>query len=143
MPRPRKGRHVQCLPVTSAWRPAEAAAGTETIVLTIDEFEAIRLKDEQGMEQGACAAEMQVSRQTFQRILSSARLKLAAMLVAGSALRIEGGDYRLSPGRHRCPSCHREFVVSDAEVEAAHCPHCRRHADGCSPSGRGCGGGIA
>jgi predicted DNA-binding protein (UPF0251 family) len=61
------------------------------VVLTLDEIEAIRLADSEGLYQEAAAASMNVSRQTFGRIVQSARGKVADILSQGKALRVEGG----------------------------------------------------
>jgi len=59
--------------------------------LTIDQYEAIRLADSEGLDQVEAARRMGISRQTFGRILQSARKKVALFLTHGTALRIEGG----------------------------------------------------
>lgn len=140
MPRPKKGRYVECLPAVAAFRPVDAVASAgsprsegvdepggkpteDEVVLTVEEFEAIRLRDMEGLDQDVCAARMQISRQTFQRILASARRKLACMLTRGLALRIAGGEFRLGPGHYRCPQCHREFDIN-AQGYQHGCPHC-------------------
>jgi predicted DNA-binding protein (UPF0251 family) len=64
----------------------------DEVVLALDEFEAIRLADLDGLYQEKAAAEMQVSRPTFSRIIESAHRKVADALVHGKALRIEGGS---------------------------------------------------
>lgn len=63
----------------------------EEVVVTLDEFESVRLADFQGMQQAEAAQRMGVSRPTFGRIVNSARRKIADALVNGKALRIEGG----------------------------------------------------
>ena len=62
----------------------------EEVVLGLDEFEAIRLKDSVGLGQEECAARMDLAQSTFQRILTNARVKLATALVEGKAIRIGG-----------------------------------------------------
>ena len=64
-------------------------------ILTIDEFETIRLVDYEGFSQEKCGAKMNVSRATAQRIHRSARRKMAAALGEGCPLRIEGGEYKI------------------------------------------------
>lgn len=94
--RPRIHRVVEGEPMHSVFKPAGMPmAALEEIVLTVEQFEAIRLKDLEGLEQEECAELMHVSRSTFQRILIRAREKVARALVEGKALRIEGGHYRL------------------------------------------------
>ena len=70
--------------------------------LTVEEAEAIRLKELEGLEQEAGAARMNISRPTFQRILASARQKIADALLNGKAVRIEGGNFKIDmPGTGR------------------------------------------
>ena len=61
----------------------------DEVSLTMEEMEAIRLKDFLGLDQVEAAKKMKTSQSTFQRILSSARRKVAKGLVKGQALRIE------------------------------------------------------
>jgi rubrerythrin len=92
--------------------------------LSVDEVEALRLKDLQGLEQGEAARVMRISRQTFQRILEDAHRKVAEGLVKGRALRIEGGDYELAPMQFHCRRCgHRweQLLTSGAPLA---CPSC-------------------
>lgn len=103
MPRPRKCRKVCRLPIADVFEAN--AARTETIVLTVDEYECIRLVDYQGFSQEQCAEYMQVSRATVQLICDKARSKIAAALVNGYTLRIEGGDYRLCEGNEETCGC--------------------------------------
>jgi predicted DNA-binding protein (UPF0251 family) len=69
----------------------------EQVRLTVEEAEAIRLKEIEGLEQEAGAEKMNVSRPTFQRILASARQKMADALLNGKAIRIEGGNFKITP----------------------------------------------
>lgn len=109
MPRPRKCRRVCDLPQTLTFTPGDGAGGQRAVILTVDEYETIRLIDQEGLSQEQCGALMQVARTTVQQIYASARKKLAAMLVDGLPLRIEGGDYRLCNGGGRgCGGCYRQ-----------------------------------
>jgi predicted DNA-binding protein (UPF0251 family) len=74
--------------------------------LTLDEFEALRLADMDGLHQDKAAARMGVSRQTFGRIVENARRKVAQVLHSGMALSIEGGTVRTTA--RRCPGCGRK-----------------------------------
>lgn len=68
----------------------------EEVVLTVEELEAVRLKDLENLDGEQAAERMGVSRPTFQRILDSARRKVAEALVGGKALRIHGGDFEVA-----------------------------------------------
>ena len=93
MARPRKLRRVCAMPHTCEFRPCGRQAGT--VELTVDEYETIRLIDLLGLTQEACARQMDVARTTVQAIYDSARRKLAAVLVNGKALTIQGGSYHI------------------------------------------------
>ncbi len=76
------------------------------MTLTLDEFEAIRLADGEGLYQEEAAERMGVSRATFGRIVEAARRKVAQVLVEGKALRIEGGRvHTMQAGPFRCKRC--------------------------------------
>lgn len=128
MPRTPKCRRVEFLPQTTYFKPAGVPLNElEEVVLAVEELEAIRLKDLEGLEQEDCAARMEVSRPTFFRILNSARAKIAEALINGKAIRVEGGCFRLSPDRVRCRLCGHEWEVSGSEdQETFTCPRCRR-----------------
>ncbi len=111
MPRPRKCRRVCALPGHRRFGPL-GHGGNERreIVMTVDEFEAIRLIDLMGLSQEECAGSMGVARTTAQAIYNSARVKLAESLVNGLELSVDGGDYVLCKGEahgHGCGPCHR------------------------------------
>ena len=107
MPRPCKRRRICEMPACEGFGPKGAAAGERpTIVMTLDEYEAIRLIDLEGLTQEQCASQMNVARTTAQAIYNSARVKLAECLVNQKELRITGGDYVLcdeSPEKCGCP----------------------------------------
>lgn len=65
------------------------------ILLTVEEYETIRLIDYMGLSQEECARQMDGSRATIQALYTEARKKLARFLVEGASLRIEGGNYIL------------------------------------------------
>ncbi len=96
MPRPRILRRVWFRPGVTYFKPAGIRMlELEEIILSVDEFEAVRLKDYEGLDQVSSARKMNISQPTFQRLYESARNKIAEALVAGKALRIEGGPYRI------------------------------------------------
>jgi len=108
MPRPRKCRKVCRMPVANTF--AANSSKEESVVLTVDEYECIRLVDYEGFSQEQCAEYMQVSRATAQLICDTARKKLASALVGGCTIRIEGGNYRLCDGKEphcECGGCQK------------------------------------
>ena len=96
MPRPPKCRRVGYLPNVTFFKPAGIPLRSlDAVCLSFEEAEAIRLKDWEGLEQGESARRMNISRSTFQRILASARRKLADAVLHGKAMRIDGGYYEI------------------------------------------------
>jgi predicted DNA-binding protein (UPF0251 family) len=93
-------RRIGCRPAAGLFKPAGIpASALEEINLTVDELEALRLADLDGLYHAKAAARMGVSRQTFGNILESARRKSAECLVYGRALRIHGGQYKMNERR--------------------------------------------
>ena len=111
MPRPKKCRRVCDYPQTLTFLPEDHKNREQVVILTVDEYETIRLIDKEGLSQEQCGDFMQVARTTVQQIYASARKKLADMLVDGLPLRIEGGDYQLCNGGNRafgCSNCYKQ-----------------------------------
>ncbi len=109
MPRPKKCRRVCGLPSCSEFGPSDGVQDRPgPVLMSVEEYEAIRLIDYLGCTQAECSEYMCVARTTAQFIYNSARKKLAESLVEGRQLRIEGGSYRLCEGasehcgRHGC-----------------------------------------
>ena len=102
MPRPPCRRTISGCPAASVFKPVGVpACELDEVVMTLDEFEALRLADLDGCYQEEAARQMNVSRPTFSRIVESAHRKIADVLVHGKALRIEGGPVRVE-GRRCC-----------------------------------------
>ena len=96
MPRPRKFRKVCHFPENLHFQP-EYPQG-DPVILTVDEYETIRLIDLEGLSQEECSAFMGIARTTVQLIYGEARRKIAAMMVEGRPLQIRGGDFRICGG---------------------------------------------
>ena len=106
MPRPSKRRRICDMPVCQRFTPEQAHAGSPAVILTLDEYETIRLIDYLGLTQEQCAAQMNVARATVQAIYGGARAKLARSLVMGIPLEIGGGDVVLCAEKSRiCAVC--------------------------------------
>jgi len=151
--RPTKWRKVEFIPNIQYFVPYDIDTGAmQENVIRIEELEAIRLKDLEGMEQEECAKKMEVSRQTFQRILNAAREKIADSLINGKAIRIEGGNYtrnicpvkcldcgrqwresyenfeKILNGEFNCPGCNSKRIICFTSEEKKFCKHnCWRH----------------
>jgi len=98
--RPKKTRWVKCDPSERFFLPQVKSKSPESIVvLSLDEFEAIRLLDYEGLSQIQAARKMHVHRSTVSRIATSARKKLIQALVEIKSLRIEGGCCKVIKGR--------------------------------------------
>ena len=107
MPRPPRCRRICNAPRVNRFGPCDAAE-SDPILLTLDEYEVIRLVDLEQQTHEQCAAQMDISRSTVQEIYESARRKLAACLVYGKPLHITGGNVRICNGQEqRYGSCHR------------------------------------
>jgi predicted DNA-binding protein (UPF0251 family) len=90
MSRPKKERCIRCQPNALYFKPRGIPLiQLEEVGLSLDELEAIRLADYEGLYHEQAAEKMNISRPTFGRILGEARRKLAEVLVEGKALRIE------------------------------------------------------
>lgn len=127
MSRPPKCRRVAFLPGVTYFKPAGIPLrALEEVRLSVEEAEAIRLKDLEGLEQEQGAEKMNVSRPTFQRVLASARLKMADALLNGKAIRIEGGNFEMSPLRFSCAYGHEWDVPFEVATSAPPqlCPTC-------------------
>jgi predicted DNA-binding protein (UPF0251 family) len=130
MGRPVKWRHIGQLPPVVQFVPADAASNAaESNTLLVEEYEAIRLKDLEGLEQEECAQRMQVSRPTFQRVLATARQKVADSLINGRGILIGGGNYAPDACAIRCLACGFVWQESasrlDQMANPMRCPRCQ------------------
>jgi len=90
-------RHVCGIPDKNYFKPRGIpAVELVEVVLNLDEFEAIRLADYEQLYQEEAATRMNISRQTFGRIIETAHKKIADVLMNGKALKIDGGEVTLS-----------------------------------------------
>ena len=126
MARPRNCRRVGSMPGSNYFKPRGIPlTSLEEVVLSVDEFEAIRLADLEGLYQEQAAERMKVSRQTFGRIVEAARRKVAEALVEGKALKIEGGEVEMaSMRRFRCGGCKHSWEIPYGTGKPGNCPAC-------------------
>lgn len=93
MPRPFKCRRIGCSPLHDYFKPRGIPLSElEEVALRLDEIEAMRLADIEGLYHEEAATKMSVSRQTFDRILAGAHKIVADALIGGKAIKIEGGN---------------------------------------------------
>jgi predicted DNA-binding protein (UPF0251 family) len=142
MARPVKCRRVTAVPQVSYFKPAGIPLrALEDVGLAVEEVEAIRLRDMEGLQQEDCAERMHVSRPTFHRVLGAARRKIADAIINGKAIRIEGGNFALPSQLFRCRRDGHEWQVAFETMASGGplaCPRC--HSAGVllvRPSGRG------
>jgi uncharacterized protein len=144
MARPFCCRRVAAEPESNYFKPRGVPLiSLEEVRMTMDEFEALRLADLEGLYQEAAAARMEISRPTFGRIVESAHRKVADALVNGKALKIEGGEVKM-PGQRlfRCNDCQHTWSVPYGTAWSSACPACKS-ANLCrAPEDRGRGRGI-
>jgi len=126
MPRPVKCRRVCCTPGADYFKPRGVPLrDLEKIVLTMDEFETLRLADLEGLYQDVAGARMGVSRQTFGNILDSAHKKIAECVVNAKAIKIEGGVYTMADMREfECSGCRHAWQVPFGTGRPGACPKC-------------------
>jgi predicted DNA-binding protein (UPF0251 family) len=127
MARPRNCRRVGSVPESNYFKPRGIPlSALEEVVLTVDEFEAIRLADLESLYQERAAEKMNVSRQTFGRIIESARKKVAEALVRGKALKIDGGEFEMAAMRKfKCYDCQNSWELPYGTGRPGNCPSCK------------------
>jgi predicted DNA-binding protein (UPF0251 family) len=115
----------------------------EEVILTVDEFEAIRLADLEGLYQEQAAARMGISRQTFGRIVESAHKKVAETLAKGKALKIEGGEFEMAAMRKfSCFDCRHSWELPYGTGKPENCPSCKSADIHRAKEDRGCARGV-
>ncbi len=103
MPRPTKTRFVSTQPIINVYTPKKGPSrGIEQISLSIEGLEALRLNDYERLDQETAAERMNISRQTFGRILNNARQIVSEALITGKELLIEGGSFEMSGKGRGC-----------------------------------------
>ena len=120
MPRLPRCRRICGAPRVDTFRP-NGCEDTEPILLTLDEYEVIRLVDLEQQTHERCAAQMDISRSTMQEIYESSRRKIAVCLVHGKPLHITGGNYRICGGQEpghcgRCCRMQRAKMENQAKI---------------------------
>lgn len=139
-------RTIHKEPGVMSYKPAGIPTSRlEEVTLTIDELEAIRLADLEGLYQEMAAQKMRVSRQTFGRIIGSAHRKIADVLVNGKLLHVKGGHVKMAAKRiFKCSSCEHIWKEPFGTGRPEQCPECEgtdfHRIDDNAGQGRGQGG---
>jgi uncharacterized protein len=128
VPRQRCCGLIENLPMCSRFSP-EGEPDSGSVLITIEELEALRLKDLEGLDQIECAQKMGLTRPTLQRILRSARLKTAKALTEGLTIVIEGGNFIMKNRVFECVACHHVWEEAPCSEGGKHgfeiaCPKC-------------------
>jgi predicted DNA-binding protein (UPF0251 family) len=127
MARPKKDRLVGFNPKINYFKPRGIPVlDLEEVCLTIDEREAIRLADLEGLSHEKAGRQMGISRATFGRIVQQARKTIADAIIHGKAVRVEGGNYRLMEElrRFKCEACLHEWQEPFGTGRPQYCPAC-------------------
>ena len=129
MARPRQDRCVRHLPSVDFFKPRGIPMkNLECTGLKVEELEAMRLVDLEGLHQEEAAGKMGVSRKTLWRDLKSGRKNVVEALVQGMAIEIQGGNYRVAGMRtFNCLGCESiwEEPFGTGKIEV--CPECTGH----------------
>lgn len=124
MPRPKNNRIVYEPPLYTEFKPVGSRAQTlETVDLSLDEFEALRLADQIAMSHAEAADEMEISRSTFTRLIEEARKKLVDFITQGKLLSINGGNVHFRNNIIRCQDCGHMFKINFNQT-ITECPVC-------------------
>jgi predicted DNA-binding protein (UPF0251 family) len=128
MSRRPKCRRVSYIPEVTYFKPAGIPLrDLGEVRMSIEEAEALRLKELEGLEQEQGAEKMNISRPTFQRVLASARQKVADAILSGKAIMIEGGNFEMTWRRFRCRDGHEWEMETPVTVLPVICPECSTH----------------
>ncbi|MDD3361983.1 MAG: DUF134 domain-containing protein [Hespellia sp.] len=117
MARPNKNRFVCKMPHCQNFHSETFSSATISILLSVEEYEAIRLIDYVGKSQQEAATQMNVSRATIQALYAESRKKLARFLVEGTNLQIQGGNYELCNETRTC--CSKSKVKGESTMKIA------------------------
>ena len=123
MPRKKRNRRIQVPPVIKGMSVyGVRGRKSNEVILRLEEYEAIRLLDYQGLTQEQASVQMDVSRPTLTRIYEEARNKVATAFVEGRDIIFRGGDVYFEENWFKCSSCNASF--SDYSEKNSGCPVC-------------------
>jgi len=124
VPRPKKERLVERPPLYTSFKPTgKPRKSLKRVELALDQYEAIRLADYEGLEHEEAAELMAISRPTFTRLLEGARAAMAAFLIEGKELFVKGGSVHFAGNILECENCGHVFKT-DFSGTLDRCPSC-------------------
>jgi predicted DNA-binding protein (UPF0251 family) len=124
MSRPEKNRKVYEPPLITGFKPMGIQSRhVQHTILTLDEYEAFRLSDFNGLSHAEAAEEMEISRSTFTRLIEKARKKIADLIICGKMLNIEGGNIHFKVNIFKCQHCEQMFKIR-INMKLDKCPSC-------------------
>lgn len=122
MPRPKKIRRIGFIPNITEFIPkGNIDSNNNIVILNVEELEVIRLIDIEKLDQEQSSKKMEISRGTVQRILNSARNKVADSLINGKRIIIESGNYCIDECRYICNKCKTIYKINNNKII---CPKC-------------------
>ena len=125
MVKPKKDRHVMHPPFVFYFKPRGIPMfALDQIVVSVDEYEAIRLADYEKLKHNEASKKMKISRPTFTRLLNVGHKKISDALVNGKAIKIEGGNFILLKKRFHCKKCNNIWNVEQKNKPPIKCPSC-------------------
>ncbi|NLO19364.1 MAG: DUF134 domain-containing protein [Ignavibacteria bacterium] len=124
MARPKIKRMVSKPPLFSEFKPLGSQMRfLKGVELSLDEYEAFRLADYEGLSHEEAAEEMEISRSTFTRLIEKSRKKIAELIVNGKYLTIDGGNIHFRKNIIRCNDCGYLFKIN-FQSSFKNCPDC-------------------
>lgn len=138
MPRPFRCRKIYCRPNSTYFKPGGIPVRfLQEVNLTLDELEAVRMSDLEGMYQEDAAKKMNISRQTFGNVINSAHKKIADCLVNAKAIKIDGGVIKMIEKYFVCYECKNEWTLPYGSGRPSECPKCKSTNIHRAPKDRG------
>ncbi len=117
MARPKTHRLIHTPPLYKSFKPIGVRGrDLETLEMSIDEYESLRLADFEGLNQEEAAEEMDISRSTFARLIESARKKSSKFFIQGKRLVIGGGSVHFKENLVQCHDCRHIFIMRMGEI---------------------------
>ena len=124
MRKPYRKRRIHLPPNFKNFKPSGISRShLKSLTITVDEYEALRLADYEGLEHLQASEMMDISRPTFTRLIEKARNKIARAIIEGMEIVVEGGNIEFQNTLCRCRDCGDEQISPASEL-IEDCPEC-------------------